>query len=140
MNPLDYNQVATALARYVRDFLPAPAHGVAVIQQDRDQGTLLAVYGKSDGGGKAELGLYEDLLAKARVEVAGRAVVSRGTAWAVLVQAGRLVQPLKSLLADLLDRRVASVGVGERTADDGVVEQRVRLWSDWWYSRFMQRL
>ena len=57
MNPLNYNQVATALARYVRDFLPAPAHGVAVIQQHRDQGALLAVYGKSDGGGKAELGL-----------------------------------------------------------------------------------
>ncbi|HJZ94034.1 MAG TPA: hypothetical protein VKE40_24375 [Gemmataceae bacterium] len=140
MNPLDYNWVATALARYVRDFLPAPAHGVAVIQQDRDQDALLAVYGKSDSGGKAELSLYEDLLAKARVEIVGRAVVSRGAAWAVLVQAGRLVQSLKSLLADLLERRVAGVGAGERSADESVADERVRLWSDWWYSRFMQRL
>jgi hypothetical protein len=140
MTTFDGDAVATALARYVRDFLPASAHGVTVLRQDPDQGALLAVYGKADDGGRDDLGLYEDLLAKARVEVVGRAVVSRGAAWAVVVQAGRLVQPLKTLLADLLDRRIATLGTDESPTDRGLADRRVRLWSDWWQSRFMRRL
>jgi hypothetical protein len=93
MGPLDGDAVATALARYVRDFLPEAAHGVTVIRRGTDDGALLGVYGKPDSRGRAraELALYEALLAKARVDVVGRGLGPRAEAWAVVVRAGRLV-------------------------------------------------
>jgi hypothetical protein len=85
MGPLDGNAVATALARYVRDFLPETAHGVTVIRLGTDDGALLGVYGKPGGRGraKAELALYEALLAKAgsMSSAAGSAPALRRGLW-----------------------------------------------------------
>jgi hypothetical protein len=135
MGPLDGNAVATALARYVRDFLPETTHGVTVIRLGTDDGALLGVYGKPGGRGraKAELALYEALLAKAQVDVVGRGLGPRAAAWAVVVRAGRLVHPLTSLLADLLDRRVVAGAYGP-PADQTLADRRVREWCDWWCS------
>jgi hypothetical protein len=136
MHPLDYDEVATALARYVRDFLPEPAYGVTVIRPPTDGGALLGVYGKPGGRGRArvELALYEVLLANAGVDVVGRGLGSRSGAWAVVVQAGQLVHPLRALLADLLDRRVVGARPGEPLGDRDLADRRVRAWCDWWHS------
>jgi hypothetical protein len=136
MRPLDGDAVATALARYVRDFLPETAYGVAVIREGTDGEALLGVYGKPGRGGRvgAELALYEALLAKARVDVVGRGLGPRGQAWTVVVRAGQLVHPLRALLADLLDRRVVGARTGEPPGDRELADQRVRAWCDWWHS------
>ena len=136
MSPLDGDAVATALARYVRDFLPGPTYGVTVIRSVPDGESLLGVYGKPDGGGRAgvELTLYEALLAGARVDVIGRGLAPRGRAWAVIVRAGHLVHPLRALLADLLDRRVVGAGPDTPPTDRERAERQVRDWCDWWCS------
>jgi hypothetical protein len=135
MRLTDGDAVAAALARYVRDFVPGPAHGVAVIRSRADDGALIGVYGKPGrgGGGEVQLALYEALLARARVDVVGTAACSRGTAWAVVVWAGRLVHPLTRLLTDLLDRRVVGPGAWRNRADRRLADQRVRDWCDWWH-------
>jgi hypothetical protein len=131
---IDGDAVAAALARYVRDSVPGPAHGVAVIRSLADDGALIGVYGKPGRGGEVELALYEALLARARVDVVGTADCSHGTAWAVVVRAGRLAHPLTRLLTDLLDRRVVGPGARGTRADRRLAHQRVRDWCDWWQS------
>jgi hypothetical protein len=63
--PFHGEATATALARYVSDFLPETAYGVAVIRERTDGETLLGVYGMpgTSGRAKTELALYEALLA-----------------------------------------------------------------------------
>jgi hypothetical protein len=135
MAPFNGDAVATALARYVRDFLPETAHGVVVIRQEAEE-TLLGVYGKPNERGRARtaLALYEALLSKPQVDVVGRGLGPRGEAWAVVVRAGPSGHPLKTLLADLLDRRVVGTGACAPPGVQELANKRVRLWCEWWHS------
>jgi hypothetical protein len=136
MRSFNGNAVAIALARYVRDFVSRPAHGVVVIHVGTDEGALLGAYGKPSRRRRAEveLALYESLLAQARVDVVGLGLGPREEAWAVVVRAGRLVRPLTELLTDLLHRRVVGPGISDRRGDRKLAGQRVREWCDWWCS------
>lgn len=136
MRQVDGAAIAAALARYVRDFVPGPAHGVAVIGSRADDGALIGVYGKPgrSRGGEVELALYEALLVRARVDVVGTAACPRGAAWAVVVRAGRLVHPLTRLLTDLLNRRVVGSGAARTRAVRRLADQRVGDWCDWLHS------
>lgn len=125
---------ATALARYAEDFLPAGQYGVTAVPAGVGGETVLGVYGKPAGRDRAwpQLDLYNALLRRADVTVAGRAVGEAGRAWAVVVPAGRLSRPLAALLRDLLDRRVAQADEPDgRPADRALAERRIRLWADW---------
>jgi hypothetical protein len=45
MKLIDGDAVAIALARYVRNFVAGPAHGVTVMRLDTGEGSLLGVVG-----------------------------------------------------------------------------------------------
>jgi hypothetical protein len=139
MELLDGNAAATGLARYVRDFLPAPNYGVAVIRTGVPGDVLLGVYRKLGlpGRGRAELILYESLLDGARVDVVGRGIGPTGESWAVIVRAGPLVHPLATRLTELLELRIVRPNERcESPVERELIDRRVTAWCDWWGAAF----
>jgi hypothetical protein len=135
MESFDGNAVAIGLARYVRDFLPGPCHGVTTIRQVSNDGALFGVYCKPSlrRGGRAELDLYESFLLEWRLDVVGRGIVCGGDSWAVLVRADTLARQIEALLLGVLERYVLlDSDTAESAARSVHIDRNVRAWCDWW--------
>ncbi len=132
MITINGDTLATALARYVRDFVPGQCHGVTTIRVGTTGDVTLGVFGKPGGrDGILELLRYERLLRERGVAFTGSGIAEGGGAWAIVVKSGRLVDPLRTLLHELLSR-VAQPAEPRALGATTVAEARLQEWRVCW--------